>query len=149
MHQKRYGSHTTAPLAPVQITISHATLPHSPSDLIGSRTRTPPSYVSIRIRDQGGGVNPKDLPRIFSYAFTTARPADGEDDGGGGGPYSAQAVGGMAAIAEDGDSEGGNLFGEIVGKGLQTGLGTIAGLGYGYVFQHLKISVRSDIDLFV
>ncbi|KIM29095.1 hypothetical protein M408DRAFT_128025 [Serendipita vermifera MAFF 305830] len=131
-HHKRHGSHTTMPLAPVQITISHATLPPTPSDIISnSRIRTPPSYVSIRVRDQGGGVHPKDLPRIFSYAFTTARTAEGEDDGGGGGPYSAQAVGGMAAIADDGDSDGGNLFGEIVGKNLQTGLGTIAGLGYG------------------
>jgi hypothetical protein len=59
---------------------------------------------------------------------------DGDDDGAGGGPYTAQAVGGMAAIADDGTSDGGNLFGEIVGKGLQTGLGTIAGLGYGCVF---------------
>jgi 26S proteasome regulatory subunit T1 len=40
----------------------------------------------------------------------------------------------MAAIASGGGSDGGNLFGEIVGKGLQTGLGTIAGLGYGCVF---------------
>lgn len=48
-----------------------------------------------------------------------------------------QAIGGLAGIAEQGDStdgegqDAGNLFGEIVGKGLQTGLGTIAGLGYG------------------
>lgn len=133
MHQKRQGSQAV-PLPPVQITISHATLPLAPSDMSrDSRMRTPPSYVSIRVRDQGGGVHPKDLSRIFSYAFTTAQSADGEDDGGGGGPYSAQAVGGMAAIAEDGDGDGVNLFGQIVGKGLQTGLGTIAGLGYGYV----------------
>ena len=79
-------------------------------------------------------MSPKDLHRIFSYAFTTARKMDGDDDGGGGGPYAAQAVSGMAAIADDGSSDGGNLFGEIVGKGLQTGLGTIAGLGYGCVF---------------
>jgi 26S proteasome regulatory subunit T1 len=58
-----------------------------------------------------------------------------------------QAIGGLAGMAEQDDislggmgvtdsmegggKDAGNLFGEIVGKGLQTGLGTIAGLGYG------------------
>lgn len=133
-HQKSQSSHSTKALAPVRITISHATLPAATIDSGSSRRRTPSSYVSIRVRDQGGGVNPKDLPRIFSYAFTTAKKEDDADNGGGGGPYAAQAVGGMAAIASGGGSDGGNLFGEIVGKGLQTGLGTIAGLGYGCVF---------------
>jgi 26S proteasome regulatory subunit T1 len=86
-------------------------------------------------------VNPKDLPRIFSYAFTTASGLTSgglgseEDDGMMGGPYAAQAVGGLAGIAHGGDSgvsdSGAGLFSEIVGKGVQTGLGTIAGLGYG------------------
>ncbi|KAG9055507.1 hypothetical protein FS842_002039 [Serendipita sp. 407] len=56
-----------------------------------------------------------------------------------GGPYAMQAVGGIAGIANTGSmdnaggGDAGGLFGEIVGKGLQTGLGTIAGLGYGLV----------------
>lgn len=95
--------------------------------------------MSLRVRDQGGGVSPSNMQRIFSYAFTTAGSsssssnADG-DDGMDGGPYAAQHVGGAAAIDGGSGSSsdgGGNLFGEITGKGLQTGLGTIAGLGYG------------------
>jgi hypothetical protein len=73
------------------------------------------------------------MARIFSYAFTTAgRGASTNefDEEGGGGPYAAQHVGGSAAIGSGGSGEA-NLFGEITGKGLQTGLGTIAGLGYG------------------
>lgn len=94
---------------------------------------------------------------MFSYAFTTARPDcdltspdgtatnEGDDDpGSGGGPYAAQQIGGAAALGGDslgmgsgiggspGDG-GGNLglFGEITGKGVQVGMGTIAGFGYG------------------
>lgn len=76
------------------------------------------------------------MARIFSYAFTTAgRGAEG-DDGSGGGPYAAQHVGGSAAIGTGGSGEA-NMFGEITGKGLQTGLGTIAGLGYGLPMSQL------------
>ncbi|KAF8892665.1 hypothetical protein BD779DRAFT_1661335 [Infundibulicybe gibba] len=90
------------------------------------------SYLSIRIRDHGGGVSPTNMARIFSYAFTTAgrgaEYTDMVDDGGG--PYAAQHIGGSAAVGSGGTGEA-NLFGEITGKGLQTGIGTIAGLGYG------------------
>ena len=95
----------------------------------------------MRIRDQGGGVSPTNLPFIFSYAFTTSgRNGDmGEaNDESGGGPYAAQAIGGSAAVGGDGVGDG-NLFGEITGKGLQTGMGTLSGLGYGYALgNHLK-----------
>ncbi|KAF7295188.1 Protein-serine/threonine kinase [Mycena indigotica] len=66
-----------------------------------------------------------DMARIFSYAFTTAKSNDDEDAGGG--PYAAQHVGGLANIGGDDP----HLFSEITSKGLQTGLGSIAGLGYG------------------
>jgi 26S proteasome regulatory subunit T1 len=76
------------------------------------------------------------MARIFSYAFTTARRMDGPggqdiglEDESGGGPYAAQRVGGGIATGSGGGS--GNLFGEITSRGLQTGIGTIAGLGYG------------------
>jgi len=53
----------------------------------------------------------------------------------GGGPYAAQHVGGVAGAVDDGmaenDGSSSGLFGEITSKGLQTGLGTLAGLGYG------------------
>lgn len=133
--ENHYSTSSSSAIPPVRITISAPTKVR-PSD---------PAYLSMRLRDQGGGVPPSFLPRIFSYAFTTAgRLAssssssttggsgwhDEYDEGGGGGPYAAQHMGGAAAIG--GSVEGGaNLFGEITGKGLQTGLGSIAGLGYG------------------
>ena len=52
----------------------------------------------------------------------------------GGGPYAAQHVGGSASVELDGNGFGGgdaSLFSEITGRGLQIGVGTIAGLGYG------------------
>lgn len=70
------------------------------------------------------------MPRIFSYAFTTAN--NPESDGG---PYAAQHVGGSAAVG--GCTGDGNLFDEITGKGVQVGLGTIAGLGYGLPMSRL------------
>ncbi|KAG8907406.1 26S proteasome regulatory subunit 7 [Tulasnella sp. 403] len=112
-----------ANLPPVVVTIAPSLLPPSPMR---------PAYMSIRIRDQGGGVPPANMQRIFSYAFTTAgsdAAQFSDDDELGGGPYAAQHVGGSAAFG--GDSPEGNMFGEITGKGLQTGLGSIAGLGYG------------------
>lgn len=78
------------------------------------------------------------MPRIFSYAFTTAgRDAHSEDETGGG-PYAAQHVGGSAAIGGVGGGAGeADLFGEITGKGVQTGIGTLAGLGYGLPMSRL------------
>ena len=150
-HQRRYGSSTTRPMPPVLATIALASLPPSPSpasfpstpmDVLDPAPSAPltigtaPQYLTIRIRDQGGGVHPCDLPRIFSYAFTTARGSGtgfDDDEGMGGGPYAAQYVGGVAGAVEEGPESGNasGLFGEITSKGLQTGLGTLAGLGYG------------------
>ncbi|KAG5637866.1 hypothetical protein H0H81_002905 [Sphagnurus paluster] len=116
-----------SPLPPVTVTLS----PFSRIE-----AGQPSTYMSLRIRDQGGGVSKANMARIFSYAFTTAGRGAEEDDGGGGGPYAAQHVGGSAAIGSGGTGEA-NLFGEITGKGLQTGLGTIAGLGYGLPMSQL------------
>jgi len=69
----------------------------------------------MRIRDQGGGVSPANLPHIFSYAFTTAgRMGSTHDniDENGGGPYAAQTVGGSAGIGGNGRTDDGNMFGE-------------------------------------
>lgn len=116
------------PIPPVVITISPPTA-NSPN---GHST-----YLSMRIRDQGGGVLYTNMDRIFSYAFTTAGRGSEANADDGGGPYAAQHVGGSASIGGE-DSEGdANLFGEITGKGLQTGLGTIAGLGYGLPMSRL------------
>lgn len=141
------------PLPPVLITIV------APPRLPGIDR---PAVLSLRIRDQGGGVAPTNMARIFSYAFTTAgRRASGHQDrhgrrrggayggssssstrdgGSGGGPYAAQHIGGAAAaLGGSGMGAGGvnNLFEEITGKGVQTGLGTIAGLGFGLPMSRL------------
>ena len=81
-------------------------------------------------------MSPSNMARIFSYAFTTAGRAADEDECGGG-PYAAQHVGGIASVGAGGSPGEANVFGEITGKGLQTGLGTIAGLGYGLPMSRL------------
>ncbi|KAG6849417.1 hypothetical protein H0H93_008663 [Arthromyces matolae] len=124
---EHHGNHHPPfrPLPPITITISPP-----------SRIRGTSPYLGLRIRDEGGGVSHINMARIFSYAFTTAgRNAEGGFDDGGG-PYAAQHVGGIAAFGNEG-SGGANLFSEITGKGLQTGLGTIAGLGYGLPMSQL------------
>jgi 26S proteasome regulatory subunit T1 len=130
-HQKFHGSSPSRSLPPVVITLS------PPPRISGVDPES--IFFSIRVRDQGGGVSPTNMARIFSYAFTTAGrrggaegQGSGSEDKSGGGPYAAQHVGGSAAIGSEGDRAGeGNLFGEITSQGLQTGIGTIAGLGYG------------------
>ncbi|KAJ3185248.1 hypothetical protein HDU85_001298 [Gaertneriomyces sp. JEL0708] len=63
-----------------------------------------PEEVVIRIRDQGGGVNSKDLPHIWDYSFTTVPKYD--------------------------DSEG--IFATQSRIDMQTGVGgPMAGLGFG------------------
>ncbi|PFH47682.1 hypothetical protein AMATHDRAFT_50131 [Amanita thiersii Skay4041] len=114
-------------LPPVIITLSPPT--RSPFGKLEN------NFFSLRIRDQGGGVSPSNMARIFSYAFTTAgrnaHSPDAAEDDVNSGPYGAQRIGGMAAIGSGGGAGDASLFGEITGQGLQTGLGTIAGLGYG------------------
>ncbi|KIK81496.1 hypothetical protein PAXRUDRAFT_832803 [Paxillus rubicundulus Ve08.2h10] len=132
-HYKLHGTASTRPVPPVTITISPPPSPSSP-------------FLSIRIRDQGGGVSPTNMARIFSYAFTTA----GQDnDDSGGGPYAAQHIGGSAAVGVGMSAGEGNLFGEITGKGVQAGLGTIAGLGYGLPMSRLYAKYfGGSLDLF-
>ncbi|KAI0075457.1 26S proteasome subunit P45 [Panus rudis PR-1116 ss-1] len=124
-------------IPPVVITI--APPQHHPQTM-GAFPR-PPSFLSLRIRDQGGGVPEANLSQIFSYSFTTAgRQASdpfGFHDDTGGGPYAAQHVGGSAAMDDGGSMSGTGLFGEIVGRGVQVGMGTIAGLGYGLPMSRL------------
>ena len=126
-YYKLHGASSPEPIPPITITISPARVPdHS------HRT-----FLSLRVRDQGGGVSPDDMDHVFSYAFTTAGSAKGEgpEDPTDGGPYAAQQISGGAAVGGSGD--GANLFGEITSKGLQSGLGTIAGLGYGLPMSRL------------
>ncbi|PWN25927.1 alpha-ketoacid dehydrogenase kinase [Jaminaea rosea] len=80
-------------------------------------------HISLRIRDRGGGIHPRDLDRVFSYAFTTAGREPGSDEANSvdeAGPYSIQATAG-----------GGGGLTALGASGLQSSLGTLAGLGYG------------------
>lgn len=119
-NKKGKGSHkSSSSMPPVKVTISKSK-----------------NHLSIRVRDQGGGISPKNLPHVFSYAFTTASseeedlsgdlisPSEVESDDSG--PYSMQSGSGMA---EDEDALG--LLGSGGQNGLSSGLGTLAGLGYG------------------
>lgn len=117
-HHKRHGSLTDVELPPVVITVS----PGTPQGSIN------PPFLSLRIRDQGGGVSRQNMHQIFSYAFTTAEATLPDGGGTEGGPYAAQYIGGSGVIDEKGGS---NLFAEITRKDIQTGLGTFYGLGYG------------------
>ncbi|THU89948.1 alpha-ketoacid dehydrogenase kinase [Dendrothele bispora CBS 962.96] len=155
-HSRQSPATRAQSLPPVMVTLSppprvtDSACRSSNSSGSNSNVSTLSNFYSIRVRDQGGGVSSSHISKIFSYAFTTAgRSADSDsnpdaydygDSGDGGGPYAAQHVGGIAAIAEGvggGGAGQGNLFGEITGKGLQTGLGTIAGLGYGLPMSRL------------
>ncbi|CAE6459404.1 unnamed protein product [Rhizoctonia solani] len=138
-HHQKLGKRSLHNLPPVTVTIAPPTSSSNtiidnedPASTSGQTKKfgSHPSYLSIRVRDEGGGVPPTNLSRIFSYAFTTAgRLAQiGEDEGG---PYAAQHIGGAAALGGGSGAGAGNVFGEIAGRGLQTGMGTIAGLGYG------------------
>jgi 26S proteasome regulatory subunit T1 len=134
----QHNEHHHLPLPPVLITIV------PPPRLPGL---TKPATLSLRVRDHGGGVSPGNMERIFSYAFTTAgrrcsssgsgdgRISSGRSgNGDGGGPYAAQQhVGAGGAVA----AAGVDFFGEITSKGIETGLGTIAGLGFGLPMSRL------------
>lgn len=144
-HQRHHSYSSASPVPPVVITISSqphvndAPPPRSaatfPVSSLSHRPAQPPShFLFLRVRDQGGGVPPANMSRIFSYSFTTAgrgaedRGLHWDDEGMGGGPYAAQHMSGGGAI-DGGGSE--SLFSEITGRGVQMGMGTIAGLGYG------------------
>jgi signal transduction histidine kinase len=92
------------------------------------------THLSIRIRDQGGGISPKNLPQIFQYTFTTAGHSEEEEESkkrkeeeeDNSGPYAMQNTSGIGAELDGlGALNGG---GDV---GLTSGMGTLAGLGYG------------------
>ena len=147
-HQRHHSASSTDLIPPVIITIASQPRPNasqplpplsSPEFPAAARALNPsPRYLFLRVRDQGGGVSPENMSRIFSYSFTTAgRGAEShwDDEGMAGGPYAAQHMSGGAAIDAGGSGE--SLFAEMVGRGVQTGMGTIAGLGYGLPMSRL------------
>jgi signal transduction histidine kinase len=97
---------------PIVITIAPAP-PGPPIVAPGSSGILPQSddsapRIAIRIRDRGGGVSPENLPKIWSYSFTTFSPSS---------PSSSSYSDALSTIATGGGSS-------------ETG-STIAGLGYG------------------
>ncbi len=148
-HERHHSASSTGLIPPVVITIASQPRPHSPLPSPSSpeypsaaRAVNPtPRYLFLRVRDQGGGVSPANMSRIFSYSFTTAgRGAEGngsewDDAALDAGPYAAQHMSGGAAMDSGGSGE--SLFSEMVGRGVQTGMGTIAGLGYGLPMSRL------------
>ena len=148
-HQRHFSP--SEPIAPVVITISAPPPAHHVHHSARAHGRAhPPRFLSLRVSDRGGGVSPANMSRIFSYSFTTAgRGAaahrddgdDADDDCTGGGPYAAQHMSGGAAIGaglDPGAGGGGeSLFAEMAGRGVQMGMGTIAGLGYGLPMSRL------------
>ncbi|KAH9946386.1 26S proteasome subunit P45 [Epithele typhae] len=152
-HQRHHSYSSAEPIPPVVITISsppHPSPSPSPSPAADPhphphhRPQPRPRFLFMRVRDHGGGVPPANMSRIFSYSFTTAgrgavHDGGGDEDGTGGGPYAAQHMSGGAALADGAGGAGGgeSLFAEMAGRGVQMGMGTIAGLGYGLPMSRL------------
>ncbi|KNZ51020.1 hypothetical protein VP01_412g6 [Puccinia sorghi] len=72
---------------------------------------SPQSMLCIRIRDHGGGIDPQDLPHVFSYAFTTVGSEKSGQD----------------SMANQADFDR-ISYGQ---ESLKSSLGRIAGLGFG------------------
>ncbi|OAP58164.1 hypothetical protein AYL99_07254 [Fonsecaea erecta] len=78
--------------------------------IVGSLNSAAP-YITLRIRDRGGGISPEALPNIWSYSFTTFNNEE------------------AAAAANAGGSDGSDGLNAISNSG--TNQSSIAGLGYG------------------
>jgi hypothetical protein len=80
---------------------------------------------AIKVSDQGGGIPRKDMPRIWSYLYTTTNPTSTEDllqqiqNGGGGGAQSSEGV----------DAAGGHPTNAVGPAG--DGATPMSGFGYG------------------
>ncbi|GAA6060263.1 hypothetical protein JCM10212_003963 [Sporobolomyces blumeae] len=85
---------------------------------------TVPGALTIRVRDQGGGVPPENVQSVFSYAFTSVPVLPDPDSD----PDSPSVYGGTTGAGYMGGVGGGPQGGE---SALQTNVGTLAGLGFG------------------
>ncbi|GAA5892870.1 alpha-ketoacid dehydrogenase kinase family protein [Sporobolomyces salmoneus] len=83
-----------------------------------------PGALTIRVRDQGGGVPPENIESVFSYAFTSVPLLPDPDSD----PDSPSVYGGTSGAGYMGGVGGGPQGGE---SALQTNVGTLAGLGFG------------------
>ena len=80
----------------------------STSDGVSGPLNSAAQAITIRIRDQGGGISPEALPNIWSYSFTTFNNEE-------------------AAMADNGTTDALNAISESGGGSPSS----IAGLGYG------------------
>ncbi|MBW0498642.1 hypothetical protein O181_038357 [Austropuccinia psidii MF-1] len=113
-------SHPSLP--PIQITLAIQNPPQTKSSNSEGPLETnlsknnghPLSNLFIRIRDCGGGIDPIDLSKVFSYAFTTVGQSPSQDD-------IMSPPSDLARISFNWDHN----------DELKCGLGRLAGLGFG------------------
>lgn len=109
-----------ADLPPVIVTIAQA--PSSP-------------VITIRVRDQGGGIPPQVMPKVLSYAFSTVSEGqegeEGNPDVPGGDPHDPYVPQNM----------GGGPPPDPVLQGMQSSAGHLAGLGFGLPLSKLHCEV--------
>ena len=79
-------------------------------------------HITVRIRDEGGGIPPENMSQIFSYAFTSVQPQDTNE-----------------SMAGD-DSD-------VTGSALSSSMGTLAGLGYGLPLSRLYLGYFGESSL--
>jgi 26S proteasome regulatory subunit T1 len=128
-HYELYGSSSSKELPPVVVTISPG-----PSSAAPTTLNNPP-VLSLRVRDQGGGVSQANMARIFSYAFTTAGNSL-SDDRAKGSHHVVQNVGWAGSTDMD-EADESNVFSEMAYNRKRTALGTFFGLGYGLPMSRL------------
>lgn len=116
------GRPSSEDLPPVKVTIG--------------RSKISPT-ITIRVRDQGGGIPPEILPKVNAYAFTTvdgpsssSSSSDIEPDHRDDGPYGAQNAGGGMGLDDM--------------SGVQSQSGHLAGLGFGLPLSKLHCEVSSN-----
>ncbi|CEH12551.1 Dehydrogenase kinase [Ceraceosorus bombacis] len=127
---RRGGEAALGPMPSVKITVA--------------RSR---KHLTMRIRDEGGGVPPAHFSKIFEYTFTTASsPSEEEVE------ISAMAGGGMAHPSElqNTSAVGVDVLSQMgaAGAGVGGGMGTLAGLGYGLPMSRIYAQHgRGSLDL--
>ncbi|OAV94582.1 hypothetical protein PTTG_03801 [Puccinia triticina 1-1 BBBD Race 1] len=110
-HHREVTKSTNPPLPPIEVTLAIERPSPVALNSNDAAAQVSQSILCIRIRDRGGGIDPKDLPHVFSYAFSTV----GSEE---------KAQNGMPNQADFGRISYGQ-------EALKSSLGRIAGLGFG------------------
>ncbi|KAA1083819.1 hypothetical protein PGT21_007968 [Puccinia graminis f. sp. tritici] len=86
-HHREVTKTTNPPLPPIEVAVAVERPPRvavnskETTDRSLSDAEISKSILCIRIRDHGGGIDPQDLPHVFSYAFSTVGSEDKAKDG--------------------------------------------------------------------